>query len=211
MNIKTLFEIALKIVGLLALWNFLQSVGGIGIAIGIFKMFASGGGLQNEFMGFIAFNMLVTVIIPGVIAFFCLFRTQRLSSMLRLDANATDKVNLDPRILYNIFVLVTAVFIFMHGCANCMIYSYNRDTNTETNYSYNQDPTSKNNISNKIVNDTSSVNQKEIKNVNYFAFAEIIIAVIAFLKSAEIADWLFRRYSDVSEEEELAETEALLK
>lgn len=209
MNTKTLFEIALKIVGLLALWNFLQSLGGIGIAFGIFKMFASGGGLQNQFMGYIAFNMVFTVIIPAIIAFFCLFRTQRLISILKLDEGASDKIALDHRVVYNVLVLVTAVFIFMHGCANCITYSYNRNTNTETNFSYNQDPKSENNVNNKLVKDTTSVNQNEIKNVNYFAFAEIIIAIMLFLKSAEIASWLFRRYNDVSEEKELIENDLI--
>ena len=191
MNRKTLFEIALKIIGLLALWNFLQSVGGIGIAFGILKMFTSGAGLQNQFMGFIAINMIATMIIPGVIAFFCLFRTQRLSSILKLNAGAEDKVNLDPRIVYNLFVLAISVVIFMHGCANCMIFSYNRDTKTETNFSDN------------VVKDTSSITQKETKNVNYLAFAEIIMGIMIFLRSAEISHWLYRRYNDNFEEQEL--------
>ena len=191
MNRKTLFEIALKIIGLLALWNFLQSVGGIVIAFGIFKMFTSGAGLQNQFMGFIAINLIATMIIPGVIAFFCLFRTQRLSSILKLNAGAEDKVNLDPRIVYNLFVLAISVVIFMHGCANYMIFSYNRDTKTETNFN------------NNVVNDTSSITQKETKNVNYLAFAEIIMGIMIFLKSAEISHWLYRRYNDNFEEQEL--------
>ena len=191
MNRKTLFEIALKIIGLLALWNFLQSVGGIVIAFGIFKMFTSGAGLQNQFMGFIAINLIATMIIPGVIAFFCLFRTQRLSSILKLNAGAEDKVNLDPRIVYNLFVLAISVVIFMHGCANCMIFSYNRDTKTETNFN------------NNVVNDTSSITQKETKNVNYLAFAEIIMGIMIFLKSAEISHWLYQRYNDNFEEQEL--------
>jgi hypothetical protein len=203
MNRKTLFEISLKVIGLLALWNFLQTVGGVGIAFGILKMFANGGGLQNQFMGFIAINTIITVIIPGVIAFFCLFRTQRLSSMLKLDAGAEDKVDLNPRIVYNLFVLGISVVIFMHGCANCMIFSYNRDTKTETNFSYNQDPTRKNNIDNNLVRDTSSVTQKETKNVNYLAFAEIIMGIMIFLKSAEISHWLYRRYNDDYETQEL--------
>lgn len=203
MNRKTLFEISLKIIGLLALWNFLQSVGGVGIAFGILKMFANGAGLQNQFMGFIAINTIATVMIPGVIAFFCLFRTQRLSSILRLNAGAEDKVDLDPRIVYNLFVLAISVVIFMHGCANCMIFSYNRDTKTETNFSYNQDPASTNNIDNNLVRDTSSVTQKETKNVNYLAFAEIVLGIMIFLKSAEISHWLYRRYNDDYEAQEL--------
>ena len=203
MNRKTLFEIALKIIGLLALWNFLQSVGGIGIAFGIINMFASGEGLQNQFMGFIAINTIATVVIPGVIAFFCLFRTQRLSSILKLDAGAEDKVDLDPKIVYNLFIIGIAVVIFMHGCANCMTFSYNRDTKTETNVSYNQDPTRNNNINDNVVKNTSTVTKKETKNLNYLAFAEIIIGVMVFLKSAEISHWLYWRYNDDFEEQEL--------
>jgi hypothetical protein len=203
MNRKTLFEIALKIIGLLALWNFLQSVGGIGIAFGIINMFANGEGLQNQFMGFIAINTIATVIIPGIIAFFCLFRTQRLSAILKLDAGAEGKVDLDPKIVHNLFVIGIAVVIFMHGCANCMIFSYNRDTKTETNVSYNQDITSNNNINDNVVKDTSTVTKKETKNLNYLAFAEIIIGVMVFLKSAEISNWLYRRYRDDFEEQEL--------
>jgi hypothetical protein len=203
MNRKTLFEIALKIIGLLALWNFLQSVGGIGIAFGIINMFASGEGLQNQFMGFIAINTVATVVIPGIIAFFCLFRTQRLSAILKLDAGAEDKVDLDPKIVYNLFVIGIAVVIFMHGCANCMIFSYNRDTKTETNVSYNQDPTRNNNINDNVVKNTSTVTKKETKNLNYLAFAEIIIGIMIFLKSAEISHWLYRRYYDDFEEQEL--------
>jgi hypothetical protein len=203
MNRKTLFEIAIKIIGLLALWNFLQSVGGIGIAFGILKMFASGAGLQNQFMSFIAINTIATVIIPGVIAFFCLFRTQRLNSILKLDAGAEEKVTLDPRIVYNLLVLGIAAVIFMHGCANCLIFSYNRDTKTETNISYNQDPTSSSKVNDNVVRDTSSVTQKETKNVNYLAFAEIIMGIMIFLKSAEISHWLYRRYNDDFIEQEL--------
>jgi hypothetical protein len=203
MKRKTLFEIALKITGLLALWNFLQSVGGIGIAFGILNMFASGAGIQNQFMGFIAINTIASVIIPGLIAFFCLFRTQRISSILKLEAGAEEKVDLNPRVVYNLFVLAIAVVIFMDGCAKCMIFSYNRDTKTETNISYNQDPASNNDINDNVTRDTSSVTQKETKNVNYLAFAEIIMGIIIFLKSAEISHWLYRRYNDGFEEQKL--------
>jgi hypothetical protein len=94
MTRKTLFEIALKIVGLLALWNFLLSLGGIITVFSIFTMFLSNGGLQNSFMGFIALNMLFTILIPGIIAFCCLFKTQKIMSILKLDTGGADEMNL---------------------------------------------------------------------------------------------------------------------
>jgi len=183
MNKKTLFEIILKIVGLVALWNFLQSLGGIAVAFGILKMFANGAGGQNDFMGFIAINMLATIVIPGLIAFYCLYRTNTMLYLLRLDVNGTDSLNLNPKVVYHIFVLASALIIFMHGCANFMIVNYNRDFHTESN------------IVNGVINNAPSVNEKETNNVNYLAFAEIIIGILLLLKSADMSSWLFRRYN----------------
>jgi hypothetical protein len=193
MNRKTLFEIALKIVGLLALWNFLQSLGGIAGVFGILKMFASGGGLQNEFMGFIAINMLGTMVIPGIIAFYCLYRTERVIYMFKLDVSGSERLSLNPRVVYHMFILASALVIFMHGCANFMVVSYNRDIRTESN------------MNNGVVNNASFVNEKETSTVNYLAFAEIAIGILVLVKSAEITEWLFRRYGHtVSKDEERA-------
>jgi hypothetical protein len=190
MTRKTLFEIALKIVGLLALWNFLLSLGGIITVFSIFTMFLSNGGLQNSFMGFIALNMLFTILIPGIIAFCCLFKTQKIMSILKLDIGGADEINFKPRMVYMILILVSGVALFMHGCANSLVYGYNRETKTESS------------ISDGAVKNGTIVSQKETKNVNYLAFAEVIIGIMLFLKSAEITDWLLQRYGDDGLEDE---------
>ncbi|MEJ7560045.1 MAG: hypothetical protein WKF66_17155 [Pedobacter sp.] len=184
MNKKTLFEITLKIVGLFALWTFLQSLGGILSTFSIIAMFISNGGFENIFMGFVAINMLFDSIVPGVVAFCCLFKTGRIVSILKLDAGGEDKVALNPRLVYNVIVLVAALAIFMHGCANCITYSYNRETNTSIN------------MVNGEANNVTSLNQKETRNVNYFAFAEIIMGLMILLKSTELTNWLLQRYED---------------
>jgi hypothetical protein len=89
-----------------------------------------------------------------------------------------------------ILILVSGVALFMHGCANSLVYGYNRETKTESS------------ISDGAVKNGTIVSQKETKNVNYLAFAEVIIGIMLFLKSAEITDWLLQRYGDDGLEDE---------
>jgi hypothetical protein len=192
MKKKTLPEIAVKIIGLIAAWNFVTSMGTILSVLGMFAMFMNGG-VQNSFMYFVSINALLTFLIPGAIAFLCLFKTEGMLRFLKLDDEETVDIKLDSYLLFHVLVLVSAVCVFINGCNHFMVYNYNTDTHNEIAAF----PTSSGQFQNK-----TSVNNTESKNVNYLALIEIVIGVFVFLKAPQISDLLGDRYysdEDLSE------------
>lgn len=184
MKKKTLLEIVVKIIGLIAAWNFVTSLGTIVSVFGMFAMFMNGG-IQNSFLYFVSFNALLTFLIPGIIAFFCLFKTGGILSFLKFDDGEVLDINLEPYLLFHILVLVFAFCVFINGCNHFMVYNYNTDTHNEI-ASF---PSSSGQFQNK-----TSVNNTESKTVNYLALIEIVIGVFVFLKAPQVSDWLGDRY-----------------
>jgi hypothetical protein len=184
MKKKTLLEIVIKIIGLFAAWTFITSLGMVFSVFGIFSMFTNGG-VQSSFMLYVSLNMLLTFVIPGIIAYFALFKTGVLLKFLNHGDDETLDVRLDPYLIFYLLVLVFAFSLFINGCNYFMTYNYNTETNNQM--------TSLPGAEGQFQNNTS-VRNTETKNVNYFALIEIIIAVFVFIKAVDVSNWLGARF-----------------
>jgi len=191
MKTTTLFSIALKLTGIVALWQFVQSLSGIITGAGLFSLFAGNGGLHNSFMALIGFNLVFNILIIGAFAFYALFRTQRLLILFKMADPEIIALGTDKSTLFKALVLVLGVLITIHGIGGFLTYNYNNETKTEQNF---------NPQTNIFDNKTSTV-QTETKNVNYLSFIEILAGVLLLSNIRPVSNRLIAKFA-VDEEED---------
>jgi hypothetical protein len=156
-------------------------------------MFLTNGGVQNSFMGFVGLNIILSMVVPAVISYFCLYRTQNLLSFFKLNDEEIISINPNEEARYHILVLVFAVVIFINGLNNFMVYNYNTETKNEF--------VSVPGVLNPAMENRTSTFRTETKKVNYLALAEIIVGIFSFLKAGELTNWMVVRHGRKGDEE----------
>jgi hypothetical protein len=189
MKTKTLFEIAVKIIGLIALWKFIQSFSGIVTGLGVLTMLKQAGGMQNPFMIIICLSNILNVFVIGATAYFCLLKTNKVLTTFSITGDETVAVNTDKKIVYHVVIIFLSGLMIINGAGECLSYDYSTNTNTVAN------------IQNNQVNNQSSTTQNETKKVNYFAFIELLGGFILLVRSPKVTLWLIDRFEEETEEE----------
>lgn len=189
MKTTTLFTIALKLTGIVALWQFVQSLSGIVTGVGLFSLFAGNGGMHNSFMALIGFNMILNILVVGTFAFYSLCRTERLLILFKMAEPDIVVVAADKGTFFKALVLTLGVLITIHGIGGFLIYNFNNETRTEQNF---------NPQTNNFDNKTSSI-QTETKNINYLAVVEILAGVLLLSNIKPFANRLVRKFADDEE------------
>jgi len=186
MKSTTLFTIALKLTGIVALWQFIQSLGGIVTGVGLLSLFATGGGIHNSFMMLIGFNMVLNIVVVGGFAFYSLLRTEKLLILFGMKESETISGNCDKGTFYKAMVLAIGVLITIHGLGGFLTYNFNSETKTEQNF---------NSQTNSFDNKTFTT-QTETKNINYLAVVEILAGVILLSNIKPVANRLIMKFAD---------------
>lgn len=186
MKTRELYSIVLKIIGLLSLWQFITMISTIILSgFGMFSMlFSNGGQVLFGFLIASVFAILLQTVLPLIISIYCLFRTDTLLRVLKLDEDSTLELLSERKVLYHLAILSFGVFLFANGAHGFMSV----DIKTETT-------TGMLNAMNNINNSSNGVNIMESKNyhVNIIALIESLIGLIVLIKSKTITDWALSR------------------
>jgi hypothetical protein len=148
MKKKDIYEIAIKIIGIIAAWKFIESiVACIVIYISFHSLTAN---LKFDFLGTIsASNISVYfVVFYGVIAFLLLFLTEKILGLLRLSTPEEITFQMEKKTIYHIVVLVFGFFTFIYSGNVIMSTTY-----AKTNGISNAQPTQQ---SAAVINPTSN-------------------------------------------------------
>jgi len=180
MKSTTLFTIALKLTGLIALWQFIQSLSGLITGVGLVSMLAGNLYGGNYFMALIGFSMLINVVIIGAFAFFCLFRTNILLKLFGMDDPEVIATEHNQITFLKSLVLAIAVLITISGISGFLSYNYNTETKTEQNI----------NPQTNVFDTRTTTIHTETKKVNYLAIVEILAGVLLLSNITSVANRL---------------------
>lgn len=186
MQSTTLFTIALKLTGIVALWQFIQSLGGIVTGLGLLSLSATGGDMHNSFMMLIGFNMVLNIVVVGGFAFYSLLRTEKLLILFGMKESETISVGSDKGTFFKVLVLAIGVLITIHGLGGFLTYNFNSETKKEQNF---------NSQTNSFDNKTF-ITQTETKNINCLALVEIIAGVLLLRNVKPVANRLSIKFAD---------------
>jgi len=173
MKSKDLYSLVIKIMGLIALWKTVMAIGLLFSGFGMLSFLLSGNGAAMSLMMFVTFlTILLSFILPLIISWLCLFRTNHLIQLLKLDDNGTLPELSDKKVIYHVLVIVLGVLLLISGTGDFISYDYKTDTKTE--------------MLNSVVNITKSTNI----HVNYFALLEIAAGFFLLLRADKISSRL---------------------
>jgi K+-sensing histidine kinase KdpD len=209
MKKSTLFELALKITGLIALWHVVQSSPTLITTIGMLSSGAFSYGPSGGFMFFIAAAMVLNIIFPGFFAFLCLIRTRALLNLFRLEEDETLQLTENKQVLFDVTIFFAAILLLISGLTNFISFTTNTNTTTNTSTSF-IPQAGETNPTNAVQNTTSTTNS-QTRTVNYFAIIQILAGVFFLSNGAKVSKWLMQRYGHDTDLKPLPDQTEFLK
>lgn len=187
MKTRELYSIVLKVIGLISLWQFISMISAIVLSgFGVFSLiFSSGSQMIGGFLIASTFAIILQTVVPLIIAIFCLFRTDTLLKVLRLNDDITLELLTERKVIYHILVLSFGVFLLANGANGFLSVDIKADTKTEMLQAVN-------NIGNSP-NVVSVIESKNYK-INYFALIEMLIGLYLLVKSRSISGIIMGRF-----------------
>jgi len=184
MKKSTLFELAIKITGLVALWHAVIASPTLFAGFTIFASALSNFGTQGGFMAILGISMFLNVAVAGFFAYLCLMKTGTLLRLFKFDNEEELDLKADKKVLFDVAVFLAAILLLISGLTNLVSYDYKTDYKTET---VNQM------TNNQISTNTTSV-ESQTKHVNYFSILQILAGVFLLSNGTVASTWLLKRY-----------------
>jgi len=189
MKLISLLQIVLKVVGIIAFWEFIKAFTSLMVGLGLFSS-QGNSSLHNSFTTLMISSTVLNSILIGTLAYLCLFKTNKLLSLLKINAGETIDVRADKKAVYHILILCAGVLIVINGLTNFLTFDYKTETKTELTSPHNN---SAGTFENK---EYLTQTESKTKHVNFFAFIEIIIGMIFLAKSDVITEWALAKFSE---------------
>lgn len=185
MKTRELYSIVLKIIGLITLLQFLTGISVLSISgFGFFMALSSSEGQMN--VGYLyasVFAGLLQFLIPLLISIFCLFSTDTILRLLKLDDDSRLEILSERKVLYHLAVLSFGVFLFAIGANGFLSTEYKYETTTKI-------PQAIENLDNFS---QQYITELKKYTVNFISLIESIIGLLLFLKSRKVSEWVLRR------------------
>jgi hypothetical protein len=182
MKTRQLYSIVLKIIGIIALWHFITILSvvilsGFGF---VTQLFATSGHSSAAYaiIPFCAF--LLQGLLPLLIAFYCLFRTNQLLHLFQLEDETMLELSTEKKVIYHVLVLLFGVLLLINGANEFLSVDY---VNSENGFLNNLNTTD--NTGNRV----SPVYSKST-HVNFLAFFELLAGVFLLVKSKSISQMI---------------------
>lgn len=192
MKTRELYSVVFKIIGLIATWQFVTmfftlTLSGFGVLTMLFSPSAQ---LVVGYLIATVFVLLLQTGIPLVIAIYCLFHTDKLLRVFKLEDDSTLDLVSERKVLYHLVVLSFGVYLFADGASEFLSVDYKTDTSSQLMPAINawKDP------SNAV-----RLTESKTQHVNFVAFIELLIGVVVLLKSTKIAGWVMNRMNSKEE------------
>ena len=125
MKLISLLQIFLKVVGIIALWEFIKAFSSLIFSVGVFSS------SLNSFTALMVSSTVLNSALIGAFAYLCLFKTNKLLSVLQINAEEFIDVRADKKVVYHILILCAGVLIVINGLTNFLSFNYKTETKTE--------------------------------------------------------------------------------
>ncbi|TCC98971.1 hypothetical protein [Pedobacter psychroterrae] len=132
MKKSTLFELAIKITGLVALWHAVMASPTLFAGFTIFASALSNFGTQGGFMAILGISMFLNIAVAGFFAYLCLMKTGMLLRLFKFDNEEELDLKTEKKVFFEIAVFLAAIMLLISGLTNLVSYDYKTDYKTET-------------------------------------------------------------------------------
>lgn len=224
MKSKQIYEIALKIGGIVAAWKFFESLIFFGIMVVSSNSMPKIGAL-NLFGDSTMNNMSIFLTLAyALFAFLLLFRTEKVMKLLRLNNQEDDedeaKLQMERKVFYHILVLAFG-FSFLFYSAN-HVFSKAYSSNVSTTNTITQQPTSTTHVNstlnpkiknpnvssysstattistsyNNTKSESTTTSKTSTTNLNYISILLVLLSLLIILKSSSIAEIIYPKHTD---------------
>ena len=115
MKKKDIYEIVIKIIGIVAAWKFIESI--VACSIIYISFHSLTANIKFDILGTISASniSIYFVVFYGVIAFLLLFLTEKILGLLRLSSPDEVTFQLEKKTIYHIVVLIVGFFMFIYS------------------------------------------------------------------------------------------------
>jgi hypothetical protein len=197
MKKKDIYEVTLKIIGIIAMYKFIESLIGSAIAFVIFHAISTN--IKLDFIGgvtqtnFSIYFVLITVLY-GVIGYLFLFKTDKLLSLFRLTESTEATLQIEKKTIYHITVLLIGFFMLTFSGNQLTSSTYYQSEVSTTKQTTTGQPTISQNATgekNTAVISTSTVTSPRTSTtVNYTNIILLLLSILIILKSEKLSSIL---------------------
>lgn len=211
MKTKNIYEIAIKIAGIVAAWNFIESLILFGIMIVTFSSIPTFGVMSFFAMAPINNMSIYLIVAYALFAFILLFRTEKVMQWLKLNNQEDADLNIERKVLYHVLVLVCGFCMFIYSANHIATKTYSSNENTSntitkqpitktTNINPTTSPINMNvrvsSSSSKTTitcydstSKTTSTNNSNTTNYNYISMLLLLVSLLIIFKSVRISEF----------------------
>jgi len=194
MKKKEIYEIALKIIGIVATYKFIEALVGSIIAFVMFHTISTN--IKLDFMvGVTQTNVSLyfglTTLMLGIIGYLFLFKTDKLLSLFRLTESTEATLQIEKKTIYHIAVLLIGFFMLTFSASQLTSSTYYKSGVSTTKQTTTKQPTINQNSGgekNTTVISTSTVTSPSTSTtLNYANILFFFLSILIIIKSEKFS------------------------
>ena len=209
MKKKDIYELTLKIIGIIAAWKFIECI--IASVVAYILLHCVSTNMNIGMMGVSQTNFsimyFVFIAFYGLFGYLFLFQTDKILSLFRLTDPTEVTLQIEKKTMYHIAVLVFGFFMFVCSANQLMSNTYSKTEGTSSQqiteqFTNNQNSTGGN--SKTLVSTSTSPSTTSSTTINYVNILLTLLSILMIIKSEKISGILMPK-----EKEELTPSPTL--
>ena len=194
MKKKDIYEVTIKILGIIAIYKLIETLIAcitnfiIFIAISTNTKFDLAGIFQTNY--YIVY--IISIMLYGLFGFLFLFSTDKILRLLKLTDSSEFTLQIEKKTIYHIAVLMIGIFMFAYSCDKLASFTYSEKSPANTEQTtFTQNPSTGEKIGSTGVR-TTEMGPTTTRNttVNYTNIFVFILSILIIIKSEKFSDIL---------------------
>ena len=194
MKRKDIYEVTIKILGIIAIYKLIETLIAcitnfiIFIAISTNTKFDLAGIFQTNYYTV----YIISIMLYGLFGFLFLFRTDKILRLLKLTDSSEFTLQIEKKTIYHIAVLMIGIFMFAYSCDKLASFTYSEKSPANTEQTtFTQNPSTGEKIGSTGVR-TTEMGPTTTRNttVNYTNIFVFILSILIIIKSEKFSNIL---------------------
>lgn len=201
MKKKDIYEIAIKIIGIVAAWKFIESLIASVILYTAFHSISSN--IKFDFIGISQPNYSVfyifSIMLYGLFGYLFLFVTDKILNLLRLTDSSEVTLQVEKKTVYHIAVLVIGFFMLTYSGSQLASNTYYKVEETTTKQITEQSSSSQNPTLERdkaIVSTSTITSPRTSLTINYMNFFIFLLSILIIIKSRGFSNILMPKVKE---------------
>ena len=199
MKKKDIYEITIKIIGIIATYKFIESL--IATVIVYITFHSISTNMKFDFMGISQTNYsilyLLSIVFYGLFSFLFLFKTDKILSLLRLNDFSEFTLQIEKKTIYHIVVLTIGFFMLTYSGNQLMSNTFATKNPTSTEQtSFSLSPTGEKIETGGIQTSEKGPTTTKSITVNYINILLFLISILIIIKSEKLSTILMPKVKE---------------